>query len=342
MKEQYSCVRCGYESQDRACMRRHFYKKKPCPSTKNDIQLTEDIKQHILENRVYQIPKKEDPQKTTQNIITYNNIMNNYINNMDPIEKLQKFLKHNQTYLIDFKDHLGDTLQCKVEELQNDDVQLSKDDMLDIVDYVSKAASKHMKEFNILYDEKGKKLKMYDDGEWTDYFVPKGVKLVIKAIQEYYLEHYECHLIRKIEHSRVSTRERQQYKDLLNDYYKFIASFDVDPIVLDKRDRDILYDKFTPEWTACSSSQNLSETYMTMYTMLKDTIQFKDVNAVRKHVIEILKLNTRHNIEKLNKNVAKLFNIDESFKENILKKGIAPSNNDEEEEWDLSSEPETN
>ena len=318
----------------------HFYKlKKPCPSTHNDIELTEVIKKHILDNRIYHIPKKEDTQKTVQNIITYNNTMNNFVNNMDTIEKLNKFLKHTQTKLIDFSNHVEDRLQCRIEEIQQgEDIQLGKDDIMDLVDSVSKSASKQMQEFNILYDDKAKKLRMYDDGEWTDYFTPKGVKLVIKAIQEYYLEHYECHLIRKLELNKTSMRERQHIDELLQDYYIFIASFDIEPMVMTKRNRDILYDKFTPEWSSCNANASLKDKYMDIYKKLKDTIPQKDVNVVRKHVVDILKQNTRHNIEKLNKNVVNLFNIDESFKELILKKGVETS---DEEDWQLTSDDDT-
>lgn len=300
----------------------------------HDITLTQEIKEYILENRIYHI-KKENPHRTIQNIITYNNTMHNYISSMDPIEKLHKFLKHNQTHLIDFSNHVEGKLQYRIEELQQgDDVQLTKDDILDLVDSISKTASKNMKEFNILYDGKAKKLKMYDEGEWTDYITPKGVKLVIKAIQEFYLERYECHLIRKMESKQVSIRERQHCGELLDDYYKFIAVFDVQPIVSNKRDRDILYDMSDERFFKASSSTNLSEKYMSMYKRIKDVLPQKEVDKVRKHVVDILKQNTRHNIEKLNKHVASLFNIDESFKELILKKGVEHTS---DEVWNLES-----
>jgi hypothetical protein len=40
-------------------MENHLYKRiKICPATYNNIELTDEIKKHILENRIYRIPKK--------------------------------------------------------------------------------------------------------------------------------------------------------------------------------------------------------------------------------------------------------------------------------------------
>lgn len=65
MKDPYVCICCGYETFHRSSMYNHFYKKKkPCPKTRNDIELTEEIKQYILNNRIYNIPKEK--QEKTQ------------------------------------------------------------------------------------------------------------------------------------------------------------------------------------------------------------------------------------------------------------------------------------
>ncbi len=61
----YTCTRCGLTTIKKNDMKRHFFdRKKSCPAIKNNIELTDDIKNHILENRVYIIPKEN---KKTQN-----------------------------------------------------------------------------------------------------------------------------------------------------------------------------------------------------------------------------------------------------------------------------------
>ncbi len=55
----YECIRCGYTTIQKARMRHHLYSKKNiCPCLKNDIELTNEIKDKILINRKYVIPKK--------------------------------------------------------------------------------------------------------------------------------------------------------------------------------------------------------------------------------------------------------------------------------------------
>ncbi len=59
-KPPYECIRCGYNTIQKARMRHHLYEKKNlCPHIKHDIELTEEIKETILQNRFYRIPKKE-------------------------------------------------------------------------------------------------------------------------------------------------------------------------------------------------------------------------------------------------------------------------------------------
>jgi hypothetical protein len=63
-KTLYSCIRCNYSTERKSNMFYHLYKmKKPCPGTKNVIELTDEIKQHILDNRIYKIP--EEPKAPT-------------------------------------------------------------------------------------------------------------------------------------------------------------------------------------------------------------------------------------------------------------------------------------
>jgi len=58
MNPQYTCPRCGYKTKNKTKMYRHLYEKqKVCAGCVSNIELTEDVKECILENRVY----KKDP-----------------------------------------------------------------------------------------------------------------------------------------------------------------------------------------------------------------------------------------------------------------------------------------
>ena len=55
-KSKYQCIRCGYETEYKTNIHKHFFlKNEPCPQTKNQIDLTDEIKEYILKNRIYKI-----------------------------------------------------------------------------------------------------------------------------------------------------------------------------------------------------------------------------------------------------------------------------------------------
>ena len=50
----YTCIRCGYNTVDKFLMRRHLFERKNvCPGQVNMIQMTDEIRQCILDNKVY-------------------------------------------------------------------------------------------------------------------------------------------------------------------------------------------------------------------------------------------------------------------------------------------------
>lgn len=61
----YKCVCCGYSTPHKGHMRMHLYKKRPCPMTENEVELTNDVKEYILANRVYRIPEAS-PRKSRE------------------------------------------------------------------------------------------------------------------------------------------------------------------------------------------------------------------------------------------------------------------------------------
>lgn len=63
----YCCIRCGYSVSKKTDMYKHLYTlKKQCPATENLIELTDEVKAHILENRIYMIPKLTKLTKTVK------------------------------------------------------------------------------------------------------------------------------------------------------------------------------------------------------------------------------------------------------------------------------------
>ena len=55
-KQPYQCPRCDYMCKIRQDIKKHFLRKTLCPS-KNDIVLTDEIKDSVYKNRVYHLSK---------------------------------------------------------------------------------------------------------------------------------------------------------------------------------------------------------------------------------------------------------------------------------------------
>jgi len=81
----YKCPRCGYETSNKSWMRSHLFTlKKPCQGVLNVMELTSDIKEGILANRIWHpLPVLDCThplhRSITNNINNYNTIYNNII-----------------------------------------------------------------------------------------------------------------------------------------------------------------------------------------------------------------------------------------------------------------------
>ena len=316
----YTCPRCGYKTLQRNDMRRHLYeKKKVCPSQVQELELTNDIKDNILDNRVYMAPKQD---KINSNMIVNFNTINALIAGMDPIDKLTKYINYKNMEITDIDDHIDEVFVLKSKRLENNkfkNFSLSIADMLEVVDSVTSMCQ--VDNLNILYDEKLNKLKLFSCGEWKSQLIDSGIKELIEKIQACYLNSYECYLIRKI--VAATPLEKQQAQEHLELFYKFIACFDITPFVADKSNNQILYNADDDRYHQ-GGGQNAVEEYSMQdywyakYKKIKESITTQEHNRVTKSVKDIIKRNSRNNIVDLNKMMMELFHMDESFKKSII------------------------
>lgn len=328
-RENYQCPRCGYSVDKKYCMRRHlFLSKNVCPALNENLEMTDDIKEYILANRIYKPPQTAETTKhnyINATINNYNNI-NNFIANMDVLEKLMKYTEHKNIEIIDFEDKVDMYYHRQVKRLENGttkaNVQLKLNDMYDIIDAMSDICDGEIKNMNIIYDEKLNKLRYFSCGEWKTYLLESGIKELLETIQKCYLDSYECYLIRKIT-TEGSAYTKKTMLELLSDYYKFIACFDIIPFVYGKNDYQVLYNSDDPRYHEDVSCNNFNmyaivDEYNTLYNESKGKNTLSEVNKQRKAVKEIIKRNTKSNIVELNKKMLSLFQMDEDFKASII------------------------
>lgn len=326
-RENYECPRCGYDVDKKFCMRRHLYHSKNlCPAIKNDITLTDEIKEYILANRVYKPPQTENKHNyINATINNYQNI-NNFIANMDVLEKLMKYTEHKNIEIIDFEDKVDLYYHRQVKRLENGttkaNVQLKLNDMYDIIDAMSDVCDGELKNFNIIYDEKLNKLRYFSCGEWKTYLLESGIKELLETIQKCYLDTYECYLIRKI-NMDDNPFNKTTFKELLSDYYKFLACFEITPYVAGKNDNQILFNVEDSRYhdhieDGDVEKHIISDDFTALYNESKGKNTISEVNKQRKAVKEIIKRNTKSNIVELNKKMLSLFQMDEEFKASLI------------------------
>lgn len=314
----YKCIRCEYTTQFKNDMRRHLYKNKLiCPALFQNIELTDDIKDNILTNRMYHEPMKE-PEKGVTQIINNNNIITNFISSMDTMEKVQKYFDFNGVQpsnienVIDYK-YAKRILKLEKGEYAN--AGLNRENFLEIVDEVSNAhKSDLLSHFNIYYNAKSDKLHIYDDidEEWIETLPEKGCKRILHSIQCKYWNSYEKYLLSKI-HNNGVCQETMKFIEYLEEYYKFLGCFDVQPYCKDRDNTTILQREV-------EDSFSLSEIYYKKYKGIYESLSKAEKKDTKKEVLDIIKNNSKRNIDELNKRVIDLFNMDQEFKDTILRK----------------------
>ena len=112
--ETFECPRCNYSTKIKRDMHKHLYLlKKECANIKN-LELTEEIKQCVLKSKVYH--KLPPESGTIQNF----NILNNYVNGLETLDKLPLFLSYNSKTLMDINDKGEKLHQDAVRKLEED------------------------------------------------------------------------------------------------------------------------------------------------------------------------------------------------------------------------------
>jgi hypothetical protein len=313
-RDPYQCIRCGYSTKRKDDMRKHLYSiKSQCPTTKNDLELTEEIKQHILNYRVYKPPvNKPNTQITNYNLIC------NFVGKMTNTEKLEHLLNHTQQKLIDFEDGLESKFESKIDRLANDNFnipyQLEDKDLYGLINNVTRIDADQFDRLNIIFDKKVNRILFYSCQQWDSTIADYGIIDLVRYLQSYLLNSYEQYLIRNIHGSKYGAQERCDLKKHLEIYYRFIISLGLNPYVCSKNDEEII-----GYFLKDNNEYYLEEYYLKWFEELKQEVKQPEKNNVKKQIIKILKDNTSHNVQELNNCVLNLIKADQTFKEQILK-----------------------
>ena len=266
-------------------MRKHFNNKKPCPSVAYALDLTDEIKEHILINRIFTPPipdKKQNAASPINQTINNFHTMNNFVANMDVIEKITRLVSHTKLPHIGYEDNIRIKYDDDADYLRNpknrrvESVAMKPDDLMLIIDSVTKASQGLMDavEINVLYDNKAKKIRLFQDGVWDDTIVSIGLKRLIQSIQENYLDEYEQYLICKSRNEQTHFTTKALIKDLIRDYYRFISAFEIYPFVTDKANN-----KFR---LGSSNEFDIEEEFMGIYNKVSNEMTKSSVKRFKR------------------------------------------------------------
>lgn len=296
-KVPYTCPRCTYYTMLKPNMRTHFKRKKVCPDV-NDIELTNFVKQKVLEGRVYHKPKIEKITNVTNNITNNHNQTNNILNynQMEPDEKIDMLFKKlnrdvpNLTDNTFFNRKRKSLVTHKDRKDWDDEADGCRhmDDLFYEIQLFLKSFFDDEDNTNNIYNcfIKSNLFHIYENEEWEQRTIPKGMRQFIKHLKLLIFDAYEVCLIRQMTKWKLSA----DAKKALKDYYAFIYSFDNLPTFRERRNNDnlLLYNKTDYEYNNDDYSSfeiidKLSDLWMEMenemkeYKINKNTQQLKQI-----------------------------------------------------------------
>ena len=145
--DDYTCPRCDYHTPLKRCMSRHFYEKKTPCTDKNGLDLTDEIRNKVLQNHRYNA--------VTASGISYN--VNAYIGSMDTIPKLTRYLEYHGKKVVDINDLVEKQYSDTVQSLNDDTFRaphlISPENFLLLIDDMAKTNNDKHEEMNMVYDE---------------------------------------------------------------------------------------------------------------------------------------------------------------------------------------------
>lgn len=304
-KHPYTCPRCEYSTSKKGDMFKHLHElKKVCPATKQDVQLTDTIKQYILDNRVYHMPKQTQQQVINQQINNYQVIIN-YINKKDVQDKIEQYLEHTDDNLLEYVDTIENKYKHHADKLETRSKPFRKHETLNLDGFINVlhtcTSSSNVREMNIIYDKVLDRIQIYQ-GEWECYLFDNGVKELIEKIQEIYLDYYEEYLLKQ--YVSGSMFDKQCIKEALKDYYEFLECFDVEPRICTSPD----------EWIQELLDGDIGK----LHRKVKDELKASKLKSVRKSVFNVIKTNCTASVIELNKKMMELIKVDDTFRDKIV------------------------
>jgi hypothetical protein len=232
---------------------------------------------------------------------------------LSPLQLLNHFCGFRNIDMVSLSEDIEQRYESKASDMSyrphEVHVSLTIDNLLSIIDDVSLSIKKDHADMNIYYDTKENKISILEpDGVWNKLLVHEGIKKMIEKVQDVYFDYYECYLIKRIIKGK-NYFQQQKNQELLDEYYRFIVSFDLLPFCMHRADYMIMDDDTDV------SAYAISERFTNVFLSIKKNMRTKEKGFIDKTVLDIVKRNSHTNIRTLKTKISYLFCNDSTFKD---------------------------
>ena len=184
-----------------------------------------------------------------------------------------------------------------------------------IFEYVDRVTNTRLNDLNIYYDNKLKKINIYQESGWGTLQEDSGVARVVELLKSYYLNDYEFYLVKNINWCKSQVSGRVLMNDHLKILYHFFSIFLLSPFISSLRDRDILGYQIRDE-----CEYVLRDKYLAIYRDEKEQIKDSERHQVKNKILKIIKTNSLQNITELNTAVMEILRCDVDYRNSFLEK----------------------
>ena len=303
-KPPYTCPRCDYTAAQKNDMRRHLNSKRECPQFKMVVELTDEVKEFILKNRIYKPPVSPIASNITQ-IIQYNQV-NNYVNQLNIKEKAEAVLEHRGIPpLCVFKKIEGE-LKREHKFMERKGIDFYLDDLESFADIVERVCvCQTLSEISVLYTPKTDQLHIFGDKSWNSMPIKEGTVRVMSLLNDIFFYHYERYLILQMMHHDASNPIRKTFiMEKLGKLYNILVTFDLLPLVNEE---------------ATSHNDSNSTTYVEVeeYKKVARNLDRKEKAIIFNRMVETVKKCNKTILCQLNNAVIEILECDPNFVKKI-------------------------
>lgn len=268
------------------------------------VELTDEVKEFILKNRIYKPPVSPIASNITQ-INKYNQV-NNYVNQLNIKEKAEAVLEHRGIPpLCVFKKIEGE-LKREHKFMERKGIDFYLDDLESFANIVERVCMcKTLSEISVLYTPKTDQLHIFCDKSWNSMPIKDGTVRVMSLLNDNFFYHYERYLILQMMHHDASNPIRKTIiMEKLGKLYNILATFDLLPLVNED---------------ATSHNDSNSTTYVEVeeYKKVARNLDRKEKAIIFNRMVETVKKCNKTILCQLNNAVIEILECDPNFVKKI-------------------------